>query len=304
MFCIILLSQKGVNFIMSITSAFLLALCTFCVTLQGVCKKEFAKKEKHGDFLFFGITNLFALLFFIAISGNLKFTPELIPYSILFSVCHSSATIFGYYALITGPFAITLLITSYSLMIPTLYGLIFLKDTASVFTYLGIIALVISLFLVRTKSEPNQKKATFKWLLFLIIGFVANGMCSVTQNAQQQAFSGLYKSEFMIIALVIPTIIFFITGFIRERKHLKSIAKYGIPAGGICGISNGISNFLVMVLVAPTGPVNASVFFPILSGGGNLLTFGLSLFLYKEKFLPRQIAGIIIGIISLVLLNI
>ena len=56
-----------------------------------------------------------------------------------------------------------------------------------------------------------------------------------------------------------------------------------------------------MVIIAV---VASSVFFPVLSAGQLILTFIISVFAYREKFIPRQIAGLACGLVSLVFLNI
>ena len=43
-----------------------------------------------------------------------------------------------------------------------------------------ILLLLISLFLVR---DDRANKPTAKWIIYVLIAFVANGMCYVTQNA-------------------------------------------------------------------------------------------------------------------------
>jgi multidrug transporter EmrE-like cation transporter len=46
-----------------------------------------------------------------------------------------------------------------------------------------------------------------------------------------------------------------------------------------------------------------SVMFPVISAGGIVISFIISLVLYKEKFSIMQYIGLILGITSIVLLN-
>ena len=126
-------------------------------------------------------------------------------------------------------------------------------------------------------------------------------MCSVVQNAQQRRFNGTQNSNFMILALIISTAVLLVLSLAFERHTILNALKKGTVLSAACGICNGATNYLVMVIIAA---VASSVFFPVLSAGQLILTFIISVFAYKEKFIPRQIAGLACGLASLVLLNI
>lgn len=59
-------------------------------------------------------------------------------------------------------------------------------------------------------------------------------------------------------------------------------------------------NFLVLVLSVR---MDASVMFPIISAGGIVATYLVSLLVYKEKMTPQQTVGTFIGVVSIVVLN-
>ncbi len=71
--------------------------------------------------------------------------------------------------------------------------------------------------------------------------------------------------------------------------------------GAVKGLINGIMNYLVMVVSAS---IPNSVLFPSISAGGIVLTFICSLTIYKEKLSKSQMLGYILGIISVIFLNI
>lgn len=280
----------------------LIALCVVTTTIQSVFKKHFGQKGIKGDFIYSGMVTLFALVFFLITAKDLVFQSEMLPYSFAFAAVYAGGTITSVLALRWGSLAITSLVMSYSLVIPTLYGLIFLNETVGSLQIIGLCILLVSLFLVKGERPPADKKTvSAKWLIAVAVSFVCNGCCSIIQKEQQNAFNGIYNSSFMIVALAIAAVVSFIAGLIAERKDLKAIFRHGIVTAALCGLSNGATNYLVMVIVAT---VAASLFFPLLSAGQLILTFLISVFLYKEKFLPRQLAGLALGIAALVLLNI
>jgi multidrug transporter EmrE-like cation transporter len=68
----------------------------------------------------------------------------------------------------------------------------------------------------------------------------------------------------------------------------------------LCGLANGLVNLFVMI--ASTIIPN-SVMFPLISAGGIVLTWIISVFLYKEKLSMKQNIGLVLGIVSIVFLN-
>lgn len=281
----------------------LIFLCTVTLTVQNVFRKQFSLRCQGGDCFFNTTVSFFALLFFLLTADRISFSTEILPYSVGFAAVFALATVCLGLAIKTGSLAITSLIISYSLIIPTLYGFVFLNEKITALKCGGILLLLISLFLVRseTKEEEKSGKPNLKWIIYLVLAFIANGMCSVIQNAQQRKFDGAQNSNFMILALVISTVILLVVSLVLERNTLHNTLKKGIVLSAACGICNGATNYLVMTIIAV---VASSVFFPVLSAGGLVLTFVISLVFYREKFIPRQIVGLACGLASLVLLNI
>ena len=281
----------------------LIFLCTLTSTVQIVFRKQFSLRCQGGDYFFNATVSFFALLFFLLTADRIRFSTEILPYSVGLAAVFALATVCLGLAIKTGSLAITSLIISYSLIIPTLYGFVFLNEKITVIKCGGILLLLISLFLVRAKAQGEEKSAkpTVKWVIYLVLAFIANGMCSVVQNAQQRKFDGAHNSNFMILALIISTAILLVLSLIFERNTILNALKKETVLSAACGICNGATNYLVMVIIAV---VASSVFFPVLSAGGLVLTFVISLVFYREKFIPRQIVGLACGLVSLVVLNI
>ena len=281
----------------------LIFLCTVTLTVQQVFKKQYSLRCAGGNYFFSASVSFFALLFFLLIPGKISLGTDILPYSAGFAAVFALATVFSVMALTIGSLAITSLVLSYSLIIPTLYGILFLNEKITPLKCGGILLLLISLFLVRAQTKEDNKagKPTVKWIIYVLIAFVANGMCSVVQNAQQRRFNGMQNSNFMILALIISTAVLLVLSIVFERNTILIALKKGAVFSAACGICNGATNYLVMVIIAA---VASSVFFPVLSAGQIILTFIISVLAYREKFIPRQIAGLACGLASLVLLNI
>ncbi len=278
----------------------LLVLSTLGITVQQIAKKAYNNKIKGGTFTFTALSIIFSLLvFFVTSGGELNFSTELLPYCLSFASAYLAACVFSFMALNTGPISITTLIIQYSLIIPTFYGIIFLKESAKPLLVVGIGLLLISVLLVNLEGKKSDKKLSLRWGILALLSFVGNGVCSTVQKVQQINMQGEFKSEFMIIALLISGLVIGVCAITFEHKDITKKVTTGAHWYIICGLCNGLVNLFVLILSAWP----ASIVFPVISAGGILATAAIGIFIYKEKLSVQQIVGIILGTASIVFLN-
>ena len=280
-------------------NALLLTASVITESVQGVIKKIYTDKNKgSGIFTFSAFTALASCLFFVVTGGSMTFNPEVIPYSLGFAASYCIGMIFCLLSIKHGTLSFTALITSYSLVIPTFFSLAFLGESASVFFWIGFALLVISLLFINGKS--GKIKITPSWIIYIILAFVGYGGCATVQTVQQRVFTGAYKNEFMALALAIVTVVFFIITFIAERDVFIPSLRHAPLLSLLCGSANGATNYLVMVLVTS---MQASIVFPVISGGCIVITWLVSKLIYKESLTIKQNTALILGIASVVLMN-
>ncbi|MBE6542547.1 MAG: hypothetical protein E7672_08915 [Ruminococcaceae bacterium] len=283
-------------------TSLLLLVCVIFVSLQNVVTKFFKQKCSGGDICFSAMSAGFALLIFAAVllfEGKFSFNLTVLLFSVLFAIAYGVSTVFLVLAIGCGSVAQTTLITSYSLLIPTFFGIIFLKETAGAATFFGIIFLAVSLFL--TYYSKSDEKPTAKWIGCVILSFIGNGMCSTVQKLEPIYCDADSGNIFMIVALLMNTVFLMLFSFMREGKaETVTTVKKGWHFAAMCGLMNGVVNLLVMIL---NNRIAASVLFPIVSAGNLVITFLLSVALFHEKFSKRQIGGFIVGVAAVVILN-
>ena len=266
---------------------------------QSIHKKPYIQKTDGAGVYFFNtLLSAAALLFFVVSSSKFSFDISFIPYSIGFAVSFAVSSVFMVLAIAYGSLSLTSLFISYSLMIPTFYGLI-IGDTVSTGFIPGMLLLVISLFL--TNKSDEKAKISLKWIICVFLSFFGNGMCTVVQKMQQIASNGAYKNEFMIVALAIVTVVMLIMSILKERTEIKFFTKVGWHWAIICGALNGMVNLFVMIL---SGKMPVSLMFPLISAGGLIVTYIVSRFFYKEKLTKIQFIGFIFGLMAVVFLNV
>ena len=280
----------------------ILLLCAtiFGTSIQSVLKKVYNRRASSGVFIFSALTVLCAAVFFFATAEHpLVFTGELVPYSLGFAAAYAAASIFGMLAIYEGSLSLTSLATSYSLLIPTLWGLFFYKDEASIWFFVGLLLLLVSLLLINSKG--GEIKITPKWVLYVLLAFLGNGICSTVQTGFAKAYSGVGKSEFMIIALLVVFAVMLISSVITDKGGIIPSLKSSWYLMVLCGVANGAVNLFVILL---SQTMNTSLMFPLISAGGIVLTSLVSIFIYKEKLSLLQYIGMVLGIGAIVFMSI
>ncbi len=288
---------------------FLFIVLTFLSTgvnlVESVMIKKYNEKHSKGGYFFTGIVSLFSMLFFVGKDllvnrDGFDFNVEMLPYGIIAGIFFSMASILTFVALCCGPFALSRLILSYGGIFSICYGIFFLHDKIGVYTVMGILLMLVSLYLNRAPKGDNERKASLKWLICIILSAVGSGMFSVIMKMQQVKFLNAVDNEFMIVCLGFSALALFVIGIIKDGKDTLYILKNGTAYSAVAGLSNGLSNFLTLF----TNQLLAiSIASPVRSGVGIIFSFIVSLLFFKEKFLPRQVVGMLIGTASIVLIN-
>lgn len=281
-------------------NALILLIIIACSTSQKMAVKAYYKRtNSQGTFTLTTLFTIAASLFFvIAAGGKLYFDPALIPWAAVLAISYGASTLFNFLAISCGSLTLTSLVLAYSMVLPTLFGIVFLDEPISPWLFLGITLLLISLLLINYK--PDKIKITVRWAIYVGISFFCNACSTITQKMQQVEFDGAYKSEFMILGLVMMGLFLCILVFIYERKHLAFCLKKGGMFGLTYGVFNGAVNMLVMILSALM-PI--SVMFPSISAGNIIATTAVSYFIYKERLSRNQILGVILGICAIISLS-
>ena len=294
---------------MSFPTALLLLAQITAMTIPSVFKKNFKKDTPN----YFSLISLCGYLLFFLVVLIIKngfdfsgFETNLLQYALPFGACFALSTLFSKLALDEGDLSLTSLFISFSLILPTLYGVIFLGDSIDLIFWIALVLFLVSLVVVNVdfSKTAKRKPVTFKWVLYVLGASIPNGFCSIFQTAQQNAYNGTHGDESMIISLLLAMTILFVATFAtNERKLVKSATKSALLLGSPTGVLIGLNNFLVMLLVGQK-LLPVSILFPLISGGGLILSFLLGRFIYKEKYKLQQYFGILCGFVSIILFNI
>lgn len=275
--------------------------------LGNVGRKYYTQRNRtgvYGNFIYNSICSLIAAIVLICIDGWSGVGLYTCLLGILFGVITAAQGIFNLFALEIGPFSYTTVIVSCSTLISALSGYFFFEESLGVCQMIGI-AMMVVCFFFSVEKKDNEKKANMRWLLFSAITFFATGFIGILQKIHQ---SSSHKDEligFLVIAFVTSAALCALVAAILAKKEF---AQKKVPCKhtiwlvlvmvfvGICSALNNKFNLYL------SGVMDSAVFFPIVNGGGLVLTTMAALIIFREKLTVRQWIGIGFGIASVILL--
>lgn len=272
----------------------------FTVT-QSLSTKFYAKSSNN-PYFYNAIKSFFALPLMLLLNGfNIQFDTITLILGITYGISLCLSMYSGYKALQTGPMSLTSLIVSFSIVIPILYGFIFCNESVTTYKIFGILFLMLAIILINTNSKKNpDTKINLKWCIFVLLTFLANGICSVIQKKHQILCPGKYAEEFMFFSMLLCAVIYILISL--KKFPLKQLLKTkGKWLGVLSTIAGTMANYLTLILV---GMENASVLFPIISSGTIFTTVLCGVIVFKENLKFNQIIAIICGIASIFFLKI
>ena len=192
--------------------------------------------------------------------------------------------------------AITSSMIQLAVIIPITTSIIFYGETINTPQLTGILLAITSLPLLA--SKPNQKLEIDKTILpmilltILVVGFSQTSSKILIQNGLETQNNYFFLAIFTSATLLVAPIAH------RNRNQIK-------PTDAIYGIGVGTFNLLsnrALLLALTTLP--GAIVFPVSSAGSLLMVTIAAIMLFKENTSRANIAGIIMTLIAVVLINI
>ncbi len=268
---------------------------------EAMIVKYYGKKHGVGAMFFNAIACLFSSIFFLVTDkGGLYFPKEMFAYGIANCLMYALGFYSSYVAFRLGSYAATMLMSSFSGVISVCYGIMFLKESSSVATYIAITLIFLSVFLIQYEKTAQNENKNFsaKWFLWALLTALSNGFIAVISRMQQIRFDHAYDNEFLVFSYCGSFVVLLIMSMLKERDNIGYILRHGMFWGMGTGLLNGIKNLTILMIYLF---IPISVATPIRTGVGLMAAFMVSVLIYREKFTIRQLAGVGIGILALVL---
>ena len=284
----------------------MLSLCAALVT--GICRKYYANIGSNGaadGFIFNAVGGIVSAAVLLCPGGVGTCSTFTVLLGLAFGAVTAIQSITNFSALQCGPMSYTSVIISFSTVISALSGVVFFGESIGWAQIIGIVLMLVS-FVLAAKGGDG-KRANLKWLILCLIAFAATGGIGIMQKVHQSSAYSDELSGFLIIAFISSAVICALFSFFMIKRDKKS--EDATPSKKplwlvvavmvACGVSVAVNNKFNLYL---SGVMPSAVFFPIVNGGGLVLSTLAALIIFKERLTRRQWVGVIVGIASVVFL--
>jgi len=282
----------------------LLTVSMASTVIQNTLFNYIGKNQLHGKkpvWIFNSVIYVICFLILFSLSAGKSISLFTFLFGLFFGLITIIQNHTKLLALSRGPMHITQLITTASLIIPSLSGIFIDKTIPSIPKILFIFLLIFFIYL----SLDNSSKDTFGrgWLILTLISFTGQAAIGVMQKIHQASPHANESSWFLTAAFLCSSVFAVVrTLTIRENSSDSAVTKPNgiiIISAVICGICIFIMNTFNLKL---SGIVPSHIFFPLVNGGVLFLNILASLFIFHERITLRQGIGISGGVLSLVII--
>ena len=265
------------------------------------------KNEKIINLVVVTGVSLIVSLIIVLCTGD-EITKDMFFYGLLFGIVLVVGSICNYCAYERGSLTGTTLFNQGGLIVVVLFGIIYFKEDFNLILGLGVISMLIALTLMSMPETNDQNKKGFNvvWLLFCIVVLFANSAISIVTKFRQVNVDGKNPFAFMFIcylfSFVLSMIVYGITQ-IRQRTFVSDLknVKRNILGISLQSVGATVANIIVTFLSVK---MIGAVLYPVHLGAGFVITVISGVALFKEKLHWKNICGVILGVLSIILLSI
>lgn len=276
-----------------------------------IARKYFSSKNpsggKSGVFVFNAVCSITAAIVLLLWGGFGACSVYTVILGIIFGAITALQGFSNISALGCGPMSYTQVIVSFSTLITALSGVLFFHESLGWAQIVGIVLMLAS-FALATERKADEKRANLKWLILCLISFAATGGIGIMQKVHQSSAHRGELNAFLIIAFVVSTALSTLFSFVLKSRENKTREKnekkrkqawHLLAVMLICGVCVAANNKFNLYL---SGVMDSAVFFPIVNGGGLVLSTLAALVLFRERLSKKQWVGVALGILSVVFL--
>lgn len=283
------------------------------VTVQGFMSRQLVRSTQDSvwfNVLMFYAMTVFFLIFFtpgIPDGPTLLFALGAGTSVAVFQTCYALA-------LKTGPVSLTVLITNFSVLITTTYGILAFGDRLYASQMVAIVLLVASMILSvnfekKGASGKQPQKLPLHWIALAVASLVSNAGSGCFQRtfAMSPNFAyPLMENTFMVLMQFTAGTLSLIAYLLFSHTGKKEKSSMGFRpaalayAGGIALILGLYQVYLLFCLAN----IEGTFFSPTYAGLQSLIMTLIGMILFHDKLSTRQKWGVACGILCVVLMNV
>ena len=244
----------------------------------------------------------FVMLLFDGMSG---FSLSAVGISALGAVSLAVSLFCSIEALKSGVMVLAAMAGSAGLLLPCIAGIFMFNEPTKPMQFIGIALLIFSGWLLIGYSKEQTGSFTPRTLLLLIGSMLSNGSVMLAQKMFSKYLPDTSVSIFSFLTFGLIGIGMFI-GLVPSLLSQSGRAKIAAVPKPVFlyGTISSIILLAINQLATLAGRnVPSAIMFPINDGGATIITAITAAIFFKEKLTVRSVCGLILGIGSLIVIN-
>ena len=205
---------------------------------------------------------------------------------------------------ICGPMSLTSVISNACVVMPIAVGCIWYDEVMSSFQIIGCVLLGLTFILSALKPKGAKTETALRWYPLVFLGFFCNGLCGVLINIYGRVAPASAQNAFLAVGYFVTALIYFAMMPRLHRKHGPVDRSVFRPLILVVILMASMGSFIGNgLLMSLNTALPASVLYPLVNGGIGVLVSILSCVFFKEKMTWIRFVAIVVGIASIVALN-
>ena len=253
------------------------------------------EENKTNPFFFNGICSAVWIVLLLFMNGfRVHIDRNTLMYGIMYGVVQLLFLFFKLKAMANGPVSVITLIGNCSMIISAAAGVIFWKESVSIFQILGMVLLLAGIFICSDISNGGAYKPSLKY--YAAGFFCLAGAVGIVFKVFFAASGGQYCGDMLIVAAVFMTV----CNLLLSAKHIRKMSRKELGLSLLCGSASCIYNRLNIYLA---GALPSIIFFPAFNGSVIILSVISGVLICGEKLTVRQIIGFCIGAAAIIIIG-
>lgn len=275
-----------IDYVMIISSAFLLAVCFI---LQKLFQTRTVDTTESGV-EFSIMSSVCSIIILVITSGfSISFTTYSVINVLLRSICVLIHTVLGFKIMKDGNVALHMMfLMSGGMLVPAVFGWIFFNEEPMPLHVVGLAVILISIIL----NNVGSGRPSVKVILMCATVFIVNGLVSTLAKMHQieTVYETVSTADYTLLSsvasLVMGLVLRAVLYFKNREERIKSNCFRLFPIF-IVAVSGIVSTLSSLLQLESAKNLPASMLFPLQSGGTIAFSGLLALIFFKEKLSKR-----------------
>lgn len=253
----------------------------------------------------FSISALLGLVLLLPVLGQVQITPLAVGISLLSGLSLLVAGFCSIYAMKSGTVSLVSMFSTAGLLVPVLAGALWFDQPVRPLQIVGMALFFAAAWLLMRSSRAAYPAFSLKTVALLLGAMLSNGATMLAQQLYTrcvpQGSVALFSFvSFACVAVLGLPLALVLRRLPEERSRPLGLNRTLLLCGAALAAALFVINQLATTLTAALPPV---VLFTVINGGATIISTLVAAILYGERLTVRSVAGVLLGILSMVIVK-